>query len=512
MGEPKVNLAILEEMVGEAGEIEIWHGQRLAGVELGDLAGGRRRVEALVVVDVEGASRRVVGGVVIDGSYEGDLMAMAGEPYHVGRESRWQYGEPMAGDAQGRADGQVQGYNFRLVMTRDAGKRVAVPQPEGYRRSDFEGVLPVLERGEIESVFHAGHGGIFRAHMPLLPNGKADVNDTPRAPVRLSMPDINDGWPEACADERSRIYREHLYYHLGLLWFLQNDDAVPERYRDPAAEWGFCRDEFEDSGHVPPQLYVREARRMVGQHVFTLHDTARQGDEVRARWWPDSIASGDYIHNCHGTGREGGRFGGKNTGEFYHRNPPFQVRYGVLVPQRSANLLVACAVSASHVGFCALRLEPTWMVLGQAAGTAAHVALRDGVAVQEIDVAAVQALLHGAGLATLYLSDVAPGHGLFGAVQWIGARGGWHGLYGEAGEVPAPRGLGGQYSEAFLFHEAGLDKELDAPLLARWQGLLPEGIREAMGAGGESLGGQTRGEFLAKLWGMIGREAGGGDE
>ena len=126
-------------------------------------------------------------------------MALAGENYHVGREAREQYGEPMAGDAEGRADGQVQGYNLRLIMTQVESNKLMPTMPTGYRRKDFIGVLPHFATGILKKVFADGHDGIYRVHLPLLPNGKADINDTPHAPVWPSMPDINDGYPEGNA-------------------------------------------------------------------------------------------------------------------------------------------------------------------------------------------------------------------------------------------------------------------------------------------------------------------------
>src|SRR5690606_29169249 len=129
-----------------------------------------------------------------------------------------------------------------------------------------------------------------------------------------------------------------------------------------------CRDEFADSDHIPPQLYIREARRLIGQHVYTEHDTDPAPNDARAKWHPDSIAISDYILNCHGTGRIGSRFDGQHAGEFYKFVQPSQIPYGVIVPTKTANLLVPVAVSASHVGFSMLRYECVWMSLGQAAG------------------------------------------------------------------------------------------------------------------------------------------------
>jgi hypothetical protein len=146
-------------------------------------------------------------------------------------------------------------------------------------------VLPLIEQGKVKRVFGSGRDGIFRAHEPLLPNGKADVNDTPRAPVRLSMPDINDAYPDGDATARRRIFDEHLYYNLGLLYFLQNDPAVPPHILEPARQWGFCRDEFVESNHFPPQLYIRErlerSRWFFGVEPVVLVFAAVNGAKIK---------------------------------------------------------------------------------------------------------------------------------------------------------------------------------------------------------------------------------------
>jgi len=213
---------------------------------------------------------------------------------------------------------------------------------------------------------------------------------------------------------------------------------------------------------------------MVGAYVFTQRDSAHAPGDARAVLHPDAIAMGDYGNNCHGTFHEGPRFAGKHTGEFYHPVPPYQVPYGVLTPAAAGvqNLLVPVAASSSHVGFCALRLEPIWMSLGQAAGTAAALAVELAVSVQRVPVPALQRRLHAAGSATIYLSDVLPGHPDFAAVQWWGLQGGLHGLHPMPAK-PGQRGpqLHGQYYEANPGHTADLDLPLDPALAARWLAL-----------------------------------------
>jgi hypothetical protein len=285
------------------------------------------------------------------------------------------------------------------------------------------------------------------------------------------MPDINDAYPDGDAATRRRILAQHLYYNAGLLYFLQNDAAVPEAIRADARAWGWCRDEFIETGNIPPQLYIREARRMVGQYVFTGNDTRQAEGDARTWLHADSIAMGDYIHNCHGTGRRGTRFNGENTGEFFDPISPYQIPYGVIVPQKTANLLVPVACSASHFGFSALRLEPIWASLGQAAGWAATQALRDGTSVQNVRTTALRARLHADRSATIYISDVAPDAPDFAAVQWFALRGGLHGMAPD--NQPKAEFMTGQYSKAHPGHAAQLDLSLDAALRARWQKIAP---------------------------------------
>ena len=491
-GEPSVNLLVLQSMIAGHPGITVLTGQTLNGVEVGAFYLGRRKILSATFAGTAGEGRTLTAGVFIDATYEGDLMAMAGENYHVGRESRDQYGEPLAGDENGQADGQVQGYNFRLCMTQVEANKLLPVAPAGYDREDFVEVMEPIREGKLTKIFDSKHDGIYRYHLPLLPNGKADVNDAPNAPARLSMPDINDEWPEGDAATRRRIFEEHLYYHVGLLYFLQNDPEVPEAIREESRSWGWCQDEFTESSGIPPQLYVREGRRLVGQHVFTGNDTVTATRDARARLQPDSIASVDYIHNCHGTGRRGTRFNGEHLGQFYQKIQPFQVDYGVIVPQKNSNLLVPVACSASHFGFGALRLEPAWTSLGQAAGWAAHLAIKNQIPVQSVEVPVLQKLLHEDGSATIYVTDVPPASPDFAAVQWWGTRGGFHGLVDLAEPTP-PKHISGQYSEAFPDHAADLEKPITAELRTKWESLLPDGVPAPANA-------TTRGEWIRAVY------------
>jgi len=466
--EPKVNLAVFTTLLAEHKNIRVETETVLDSVST-SVVDDHRHIDSATFTDRTGKSITFTARVVIDASYEGDLMAKAGVDWRVGREGRDEYGESLAPP---QADEQLQAYNFRFAMTREAENRVQPVAPAGYRREDFVGVLAALNSDKIDRVFDYPGKCIFKAHAPPSPNGKYDINDVSRSLVRLSLPGQNLGWPDGDASERKQIFNEHLRDQVGLLYFIQNDPAVPAKFRDEANVWGWCKDEFVETAHLPPQLYVREARRMVGVHLFIQQDSDYAKGDVRAVLHRDAIAMADYGNNCHGTAHEGERFGGKHTGEFYNPVPPYQIPYGVLLPKDVDNLLVPVAASSSHVGFCGLRLEPIWMSLGQAAGHAAALALESKRAVQKVDVLQLQRRLHTDRSATIYVSDVPPRSPDFVAVQWWGTAGGFHGIR-PASKPPTPRGkkIHGQYSEAAPHHQADLKLPLDPALEQQWQKL-----------------------------------------
>jgi len=494
--EPKVNLLILTQMLSEQSRIDVIRNSTLVSVDVSKTNAEAKTIRSVTVMDDHNKETRIECRMAIDATYEGDLMAMAGVAWRLGREGQSEYGESLAPKT---ADSQLQAYNFRLIMTRDPANRVKPRAPKGYRRDDFLEVLEALRSNQIRTIFGYPKQCIFKAHEPPLPNGKYDINDVSQNLVRLSLPGKNLGWPAGDPNTRRAIFEEHLRDQAGLLYFLQNDDSVPEVYRKEAQEWGWCLDEFEDTDHLPPQLYVREARRMIGEYVYVQRDSEHAPADARAVYHPDAIAMADYGNNCHGTDHEGPRFGGKHTGEFYHPVPPYQIPFGVLLPRDFDNLLVPTAVSSSHVGFCALRLEPVWMSLGQASGHAAAQAIRKKSSLKKIAIRELQHRLHQSGAATIYVSDVLPDHPEFAAVQWWGMQGGLHGLF-QMPEKPGQRGrnIHGQYFEANPGHTADLDMAIDDKLMRRWKG-----IAILIGLDANQLDGiksdATRGEFIRKV-------------
>ena len=495
---PEVNHIILRTILAELPGIAIMPRHRLAAVKVDG-----RRIRSIQLKGPDGAVT-IKAKYFVDGTYEGDLMAAAGVEYRVGREGQKEFGESLAPTT---ADDQVQGYNFRLTMTDVAENQAPIPKPDAYDRQDYLELLPLLEDGSVQRIFGDPYknlkGGIYKRQTPILPNGKRDINDVSRSIVRLSLPHLNNDWPEGSEGERQRIFEEHVRHNIGMLYFLQHDEAVPAKFREEARAWGLCRDELKYNRHLPEQLYVREARRMVGRYVFTQRDTERTPNTPHARavFHPEAIAMGEYGPNCHGTDHEGPLFGGRHTGEFYQRAAPYQIPYGTILPQKIDNLAVPVACSSSHVGFCALRLEPIWMSLGQAAGTSIGLALSEDRALPDIETADIRKRLHEAGAGTIYTSDVPESSDHFAAVQWWGSAGGFIALDRAADEEPAEYGRRGkhkigQYHNAFPDHAVDLDARLSKRVQSEWIKLARELAPRASGLENAT----TRGEFIHQAW------------
>lgn len=482
--EPKINLLVLEAMLAEHSQITVTTHTTLSSITQKD-----RRIESATFTS-NGKPVTHEALVFIDGTYEGDLMAKAGVAWKMGREAKTEFNESLAPDA---ADGQLQAYNFRLIMTPEENNRVHATKPPGYRREDFVGLLPALGK-EIKKLFDYPKECVFKSQTPPLPNNKYDINDVSKGFVRLSLPGKNLGWPDGDEAARKAIFDEHLRDQIGLIYFLQNDEAVPEPFRTEARSWGFAKDEFVENGNLPPQLYVREARRMQGVHIYSQADSVRPPDDARAKFFPDAIAMGDYGNNCHGTFHEGPRFGGRHTGEFYNPVPPYQIPYGVLLPKTLDNLLVPVAVSSTHVGFCALRLEPIWMSLGQAAGFAASLSIQQKAPLADVKVAAIQENLIADKSALTYFSDLPLDSPDFARVQKWALTGAFHGI------EPWPKKLRGekihgQYSRANPGHAAKLDEALTPELKERWLALAKaKGLDTTKAATAD-----TRRSFIAAL-------------
>ncbi|MFP4355412.1 MAG: FAD-dependent oxidoreductase [Phycisphaerae bacterium] len=366
---------------------------------------------------------RVEAKMFIDASYEGDLMAGANVRYTVGREGndvyreklngiqvrdKHQFSHPVdpyvvAGDpssgllphvigedlsaSQGRGDNRVQAYNFRVCMTDDPELKIDWAKPDGFDPAEY--VLATRwfnsRKDAYNEHLHDGHLGKFDIFPNKTPGGyhKTDTNN--QGPVSSDFIGANYAWPEADYAAREKLFQAHVTYQQGLYWHMANCPEIPSRYRQAYQQWGLARDEFTDTAHWPHQLYVREARRLVGDYVITEHDCT--GAAVA----PDSIGMGSYTMDSHNTARfvkvENGQARVLNEGDVQvPPTDPYPVSYRAILPPAGQveNLLVPICFSASHIAYGSARMEPVFMVLGESAATAVKIALDNGCGLHDV--------------------------------------------------------------------------------------------------------------------------------
>ncbi|MDR2674103.1 MAG: FAD-dependent oxidoreductase [Opitutaceae bacterium] len=380
--EPKVAGLVFAQMLAGAGVTVRTHGRLLKA----HVSGGV--IQMIVTRDYRtGEKSAHAAPVFIDGTYEGDLMAASGVLYRVGREARAEYGEPLAGltrgpaEYLGKGDHRLQSYNIRGTLTNRDDIRVPVPKPENYDPGPHEHYLrTVLEHGIKEFTV------LFDDYQRWgMINGKCDPN-------KADLAGANMAYPESDYEARARIVRRVQDHWLSLWWMLQNDPRLPEEFKASARKWGLPADEYTESGHVTPQLYVRVARRMMGRHFLTQRDCEYD------RFKPDAICMGSYNMDSHPAQHFWTDSGRVEEGHFNQSADPYEIPYRSITPHGVKNLLVVAAVSASHVAYSSLRMEPVFMMLGEAGGIAAHLARRADSSVQDVSVEKLQAALRKSGV------------------------------------------------------------------------------------------------------------------
>ncbi len=489
--EPKVGLQIFKEMLEEhENNIDIWLLHQLETVETRMKPEDFYRVEAIRVKDIQSSDvKRIKGKVFIDATYEGDLMAAAGCGYRVGSESRAEYKETIAAE---KANWHVQCYNFRPTLTNDPDKRLPINKPDGYNRDLYAPLIEFIDEGHFDDLSQ-----IISDNRPL-PNKKADFNDKKGSPISMRVCNETDVWPEANPKNRQLIFEYIKRHNMGFLYFLQNDSELPEWIKKDMGQWGLPKDEFTETHHWPPVVYVREGRRMIGEYVFTQYDAQPKEGSVRAPAKADAVAIGDYALNSHGTHEPKP---GLLKGELSGKTKPFQVSYRVMIPKKVDGLLVPVAVSASRVGFGAIRMEPVWTALGQAAGLAAAQAIKSEKEARAIDVSLLQIKLHELEAKTFYVSDVHPSSPYFKAVQFLGNRGFFQHLYkaedasGKKREgLPAPPQ--NKWSTAFPYHDVKPEKQMTARLAEYWMEMAGIADKETF----PSFEKMSRGKFLQEIY------------
>jgi hypothetical protein len=338
----------------------------------------------------------------VDATYEGDLAALAGVPYRVGRESRETFGERHAGriylrfkdvnplpGSTGEADDGIQAFCFRIHVTSDLANAVPVEKPVAFNRDDYRAMLDDMRSGRVTEMKKLMH------FFPM-PNGKFELNnahpsgDTGVPSESFDLAEENWTWPEADAAERERIFQRYWAHAEGYLWLLQNDSEVPQAIREEARRYGFPKDEFTDNRHRPHHLYVRQGRRIWGEYNFTQRDAALDNATGLPRRKPDGIAVAEFGFDSHGVHKYDPAHPGVREGYIFIEHQPLQLPYRILVPKRVDGLLVPVACSASHVGYQTIRMEPVFMALGEACGIAAKASMKAETELRTVNVPAVQ--------------------------------------------------------------------------------------------------------------------------
>lgn len=362
------------------------------------------------------------GNMFIDATYEGDLMASAGVNYHVGREANSTYGEqhngvqagvfhhghhfkinaagvpvspyktpgdPTSGllaeisadepGKNGTGDTKIQAYCFRMCLSNHPDNRIPFAKPDGYDPVRYE----LLAR-----VYQTGWNETFNKYDPI-PNRKTDTNN--HGPFSTDYIGKNYDYPEATYERRRAIIRDHELYQKGLMYFLQNDPKVPADVHEKMQQWGLAKDEFTDNGGWPHQIYVREARRMIGEFVMKEADALGKTDV------PDPVGMGSYALDSHNAQRFITKEGFvQNEGDIgVHPAKPYSIAYGSILPKEAEcnNLLVPVCVSSSHIAYGSIRMEPVFMILGQSAATAAVLAIQNKVSPQKLPYQKLQQVL-----------------------------------------------------------------------------------------------------------------------
>lgn len=415
--EPKVASKVMNDYISEA-DLEI-----IRNVILKTTIKRGKKIKAIEIMPVDDTSMKVTtvrAKIFIDCSYEGDLMAQAGVSYTVGRESNEKYnetlngvqlrdlhqfpdsidpykieGDPASGllwgispeDLQpnGTGDRKVQAYNFRICLTDSVENMIPITRPEGYDSTRYDLLLRLIGKTQNYNLYNY----FIWSKMPFR---KTDINN--RGAFSTDMIGMNYEYPDGDYRLRREIIRKHMEYTKGLLYFFGHDTRVPEIMRLEMLKWGYPKDEYTDNDHFTPQLYIREARRMIGEYIMTEHHCL--GKEVvddpagQAAYQMDS-------HNCqrivvNGMVKNEGdvQVGGSSRGF-----SPYPVSYRSLTPKKNEcnNLLVPVCLSSSHISFGSIRMEPVFMVLGQSAAVAANLAVSSGSSVQDVKVEKLQEIL-----------------------------------------------------------------------------------------------------------------------
>ncbi|MBG9377376.1 FAD-dependent oxidoreductase [Panacibacter sp. DH6] len=413
--EPHVAEQIFNDYIREA-NVPVLYGYRITGA--------LKQNNAIQSITIENAfmpaaatNKTITAKMFIDCSYEGDLMAKAGVRYTVGREDNKTYNETwngiqlldkhqfpdgvdpykIAGDStsgllwgissnsllpNGTGNAMVQTYNYRICLTNNAANRIDITAPAGYDPSNYELLLRYI------AIFKPKELNDRVLKIDIMPNNKTDINNN--GPFSTDYIGMNHAYPDADYKTRQQILKDQLLYTQGLLYFIGHDPRMPAHLRNEMLQWGYPKDEYTDNNNFTPQAYVRESRRMIGAYVMTQHNC--EGREVIT----DGAGMAAYTMDSHNCQRLVVNGMVKNEGDVQVGGfGPYPVSYRALVPkpEECTNLLVPVCLSASHIAYGSIRMEPVFMVLAQSGAAAACMAIDNNTTVQQVDVKKLQALL-----------------------------------------------------------------------------------------------------------------------
>ncbi len=418
---------MFEDLLAEAGVV-VARGERLAETPDAVTQAGR----AISQVRME-SGNTYAAAVFIDAGYEGDLMARSGVSYRVGRESKGAYDEELAGvrparfvmnlpqgmdpgfplaapGPLGSGDTRIQSSNYRVCLSTDPANQVPFPAREGYDPARYDVVAQYIGERVARGLTPSK---AWVLHVDRLVDDKWDLNQN--GPLTFGMPGHNYAYPNGTYAVRAAIEADQRAYQQGFLYFLANDERVPEEIREEMQEHGLCADEFVETGNWPHRMYLREGRRMIGRTVVSEHDILAIPSK------PDAIGIATYPLDSHAVSRwlDGQRRMYIEGSLAPPRIRRWAIPYRSITPPeaQASNLLVSVAVSATHVAYSSLRVEPQYMIMGNAAGIAAVIAKERGLPVQRISLSELQARLRAQGSVLDDPGDLA-NSGFYTEVEW----------------------------------------------------------------------------------------------
>ena len=439
---------------------------------------------------------KIIAKSYIDASYEGDLIALSGAPYTVGRESREEFNEPHAGrifsthgfgafpleaaegdlnldtfpvtsqlifsGSTGEGDKAIQSFTYRVCLTSDPKQKIAIKKPQNYKRENYLGILESEKDSrkkshKLKSQLVVNNIKNYKIRGPRIPNDKISWNDG-------NLPEINHPYPEADYDTRINISNLHKEHALGLLYFFQNDEDVPKKIREESKKWGLPKDEFIDNENFPKEMYVREGRRIRGRYIFSENDASLSSDFERTPIQKDSVAIGDWpmdSHECNANRQAGSLADGKIL--LSEKTRPSQIPFRTLLPQKIDNLISTFCVSATHVAFGTIRVEPTLIQLGEVAGFASFEALNKKINVADLDLNRLQIKLLESNFEISFFNDLSHMNNYNKSINYLGSKG-FFTDYNSNKNKDISKSVAEQWAKGFV---KLLDKDFDPNILAK---------------------------------------------